>query len=570
MLVAPQSVRTHYASYAQWLSSTSAQAMSRKRAEADLIFRRTGITFSVYGDESGHRAADSVRHRAAHHPGRRTGKLLAAGLRQRVQRAQPFPRRHLSRPGHPAGRAHSGRADLRATRSTGRRCWASTCPATSMRTSPASTSCAHGDGEFYVLEDNLRVPSGVSYMLRNRRMMMRLFPELFSAAIASRRSSTIRDLLLETLRSVAPTGVADPTVVLLTPGAYNSAYFEHAFLAQQMGIELVEGQRPVRRGRHRLHAHDARAAAVDVIYRRIDDDFLDPLAFRPDSVLGVPGLLAAYRAGNVDDRQRDRHRRRRRQVDLSLRARHDPLLSRRGTAADERADLAVLRRRTTSPTRSTHLHELVVKEVHGAGGYGMLVGPTAERGRSQTFARASWRASGELHRPADAGACPPARRSSKRASRPATSTCGRSCSRAGGHDRARRAHARGAARGFAGREFSRRAAAPRTPGCWTSDAVAGRVRTCTGCPAPWSAPRTWRGSSMSASRWRCCRAVAPTTTRFWSRCTSPAPWCRSMPVAAAVRPRPWPGSSPGTRSSSRASTTRSATVARTPGRSGRR
>ena len=155
-----------------------------------------------------------------------------------------------------------------------------------------------GAGEYYVLEDNLRVPSGVSYMLENRKMMMRLFPELF-ATRSIRPVQHYPDMLLENLRGVGPKGEEKPTVAVLTPGAYNSAYFEHAFLAQQMGVELVEGQdlfvqndtvyMRTTRGPRRVH----------VIYRRVDDDFLDPLAFRPDSMLGVPGLFAAYRAGRV-------------------------------------------------------------------------------------------------------------------------------------------------------------------------------------------------------------------------------------------------------------------------------
>ena len=149
-----------------------------------------------------------------------------------------------------------------------------------------------------MLEDNLRVPSGVSYMLENRKMMMRLFPELFSEY----RIAPIErypEVLLENLRSVAPTGVADPTVVLLTAGAHNSAYFEHAFLAQQMGVELVEGQDLFVRDEAVYMRTTQGAQRVDVIYRRIDDDFLDPLVFRPDSMLGVPGLLAAYREGRI-------------------------------------------------------------------------------------------------------------------------------------------------------------------------------------------------------------------------------------------------------------------------------
>ncbi len=155
-----------------------------------------------------------------------------------------------------------------------------------------------GENDFYVLEDNLRTPSGVSYMLENRKMMMRLFPELFrSHAIAP--VEHYPQVLLNNLRSVAQNGVQEPTVVLLTPGAYNSAYFEHAFIAQQMGIELVEGQDLFVRNNAVYMRTTEGPKRVDVIYRRIDDDFIDPLSFRPDSMLGVPGLLSVYRNGGV-------------------------------------------------------------------------------------------------------------------------------------------------------------------------------------------------------------------------------------------------------------------------------
>ncbi len=155
-----------------------------------------------------------------------------------------------------------------------------------------------GEGEFYVLEDNLRVPSGVSYMLEDRKMMMRLFPELF-ARYKVAPVEHYPDMLLDNLRSVAPVGVADPTVVVMTPGMYNSAYFEHAFLAQQMGVELVEGK-DLFVNDNAVYMRTTRGPKrVDVIYRRIDDDYLDPLAFRADSTLGVPGLLSVYRAGRV-------------------------------------------------------------------------------------------------------------------------------------------------------------------------------------------------------------------------------------------------------------------------------
>jgi uncharacterized circularly permuted ATP-grasp superfamily protein len=234
-----------------------------------------------------------------------------------------------------------------------------------------------------VLEDNLRVPSGVSYMLENRKMMMRLFPELF----VNNRIAPIAhypDVLMDSLRAVAPVGVDDPTVVVLTPGIYNSAYFEHAFLAQQMGVELVEGK-DLFVDDHTVYMKTTQGPQrVDVIYRRLDDDFLDPLAFRPDSALGVPGLMSVYREGRVT------------------------LANAIGTGvADDKAiytfvpdmvrfylsEEPILNNVPTWQCRKpqdlsyvlAHLPELVVKEVHGAGGYGMLVGPAATQAEIEHF-----------------------------------------------------------------------------------------------------------------------------------------------------------------------------------------
>jgi uncharacterized circularly permuted ATP-grasp superfamily protein len=240
-----------------------------------------------------------------------------------------------------------------------------------------------GDGEFLVLEDNLRVPSGVSYMLENRKMMMRVFPELFARHSVA-PVEHYPDVLLENLRSVAPVGVADPTVVLMTPGAHNSAYFEHAFLAQQMGIELVEGQDLFVRDDAVYMRTTRGPRRVDVIYRRIDDDFLDPLTFRPDSTLGVPGLLSVYRAGRVtianaigtgiaDDKSIYPY------VPDMIRfyLGEAPMLGNVPTY--------VLRRPDDLAYALAHLPELVVKEVHGAGGYGMLIGPAASRAEIEQF-----------------------------------------------------------------------------------------------------------------------------------------------------------------------------------------
>ena len=240
-----------------------------------------------------------------------------------------------------------------------------------------------GSGTYYVLEDNLRVPSGVSYMLENRKMMMRLFPELF----AQHRIAPVAhypDLLLETLRAVAPPSVNEPTVVVLTPGMYNSAYFEHAFLAQQMGIELVEGQDLFVKDNFVYMRTTQGPRRVDVVYRRVDDDFLDPKAFRPDSTLGCAGLLDVYRKGNIslcnaigtgvaDDKSIYPYVPK--MVEFYLGEK--PILENVPTyVCREPGDLKYV---------LDHLGELVVKEVHGAGGYGMLVGPASTKAEIEDF-----------------------------------------------------------------------------------------------------------------------------------------------------------------------------------------
>jgi hypothetical protein len=308
-----------------------------------------------------------------------------------------------------------------------------------------------GDGEFYVLEDNLRVPSGVSYMLEDRKVMMRLFPELF-ARYAVEPVEHYPDMLLDNLRSVAPAGVSDPTVVLLTPGAYNSAYFEHAFLAQQMGIELVEGQDLFVRDGYVYMRTTQGPQRVHVIYRRIDDDFIDPLAFRPDSMLGVPGLLAAYRAGTVtvanaigtgvaDDKSIYPY------VPDMIRfyLGEEPVLANVPTW--------MLRRDEDRAYVLAHLDELVVKEVHGAGGYGMLIGPTASRAELGAVPRADRGPSGSLHRAADAGAVDlPDLRRGRRGPAPHRPQAVRAVRRRRAY-RPGRPHPRRAARGLAGGEL---------------------------------------------------------------------------------------------------------------------
>ncbi|MBL8852273.1 MAG: circularly permuted type 2 ATP-grasp protein [Planctomycetaceae bacterium] len=242
----------------------------------------------------------------------------------------------------------------------------------------------HSDGAIYVLEDNMRCPSGVSYVLQNRLMMKRSFPQVFAASQV-RPVVDYASRLYATLASLAPAGVNDPTVVLLTPGIYNSAYYEHSFLAQQMGIELVEGRDLiVRDGWVFMRTTDG-LQRVDVIYRRIDDDFLDPQAFRPDSMLGVPGLMDAYRKGHVglanapgtgvaDDKVIYAY------VPEMIRfyLNEEPILPNVPTylCAREEDRKYVL----------AHLPELVVKAANEAGGYGMLIGPHSTPQQQAEFA----------------------------------------------------------------------------------------------------------------------------------------------------------------------------------------
>ncbi len=387
-------VRAHYHEFERWLSEQTPDAMQFKRAEADLVFRRVGVTFAVYGDkdDQGGNNSEATERLIPFDVVPRIipaaeWKQLEAGLKQRVRALNMYLHdvyhdQNIVRAGRiPAEqilRNSQYRPEMHGVEVTGN-IYAHVAGIDVVRASNAS-----GAGEFFVLEDNLRVPSGVSYMLENRKMMMRLFSDLF----ARNRVAPVAhypDVLLENLRSVAPLGVDDPTVVLLTPGMYNAAYFEHAFLAQQMGIELVEGQDLFVHDSHVFMRTTRGPQRVDVIYRRIDDDFLDPLAFRSDSQLGVPGLLSVYRAGKVtlanaigtgiaDDKSIYPHVPD--MIDFYLGEK--PILSNVPTH--------VCRERDQLEYALAHLEELVVKEVHGAGGYGMLVGPASTRSEREEFA----------------------------------------------------------------------------------------------------------------------------------------------------------------------------------------
>ncbi|MBI3154023.1 MAG: circularly permuted type 2 ATP-grasp protein [Burkholderiales bacterium] len=389
MHMAGGAVRTHYRAYADWLAQQPPEVMRRQRQEAELVFRRVGITFAVYGAKDADGAGTERLIPFDLIPRifpRDEWQRMKAGLRQRVNALNRFVHdvyhgQEILKAGIVPREQVLGNAQFRPE-------MAGVDVAGGVYSHIAGIDIvrapqADGSAVTYVLEDNLRVPSGVSYMLENRKMTMRLFPELFRlhriAPVAH-----YPDLLLETLREVAPPAADDPTVVVLTPGMYNSAYFEHAFLAQQMGVELVEGQDLFVDGGFVYMRTTQGPQRVDVIYRRIDDDFLDPLAFRRDSTLGCAGLLDAYRRGNVtlcnaigtgiaDDKSIYPYV----PAMIEFYLGEKPILANVPTWQCRRPDeLAHV---------LDHLGELVVKEVHGAGGYGMLVGPAATRAEIEAF-----------------------------------------------------------------------------------------------------------------------------------------------------------------------------------------
>jgi len=378
----PDGVRDPYRGIASWLEALGLDALDGKRREAEALFRRIGITFAVYGD------------------GGSPERLIPFDLIPRVFSAREW--RQLSR--GIAQRARALNAFLWDVYHRGEILRAGVVPEALVYRNPAflpemmgfdppGRVYAHivgidivrtGPADFRVLEDNCRTPSGVSYMLENREIMIRMFPDLFAGGRVEAVDGYV-EALRATLEEMAPrTCRHAPTCVVLTPGPFNSAYYEHSFLADQMGIELVEARD--------LFVDDGRVwmrttqgpQRVAVIYRRIDDDFLDPLVFRPDSALGVPGLLNAYRAGNVTlvsapgagvavDKAVYCY------VPQMIRfyLGETPLLANVPTwqcsRPEDRAHVLA------------HLDELVVKEVHGSGGYGMLIGPKATAEERERF-----------------------------------------------------------------------------------------------------------------------------------------------------------------------------------------
>ena len=381
MTDAAGNVREHYKGYADWLAATPPERIARKRAEADLAFHRVGITFAVYGEEAGKERLIPFDIIPRVIPSKEW-RDLEAGLQQRVKTLNLF----LHDIYHDQEILKAGIIPAEQVLNNGqyRPVMQGVDVPGGIYAHIAGVDVVRaGEGEFYVLEDNLRVPSGVSYMLEDRKMMMRLFSELF----AKHKVAPVQyypDMLLEKLRAVAPKGVNDPTVVVMTPGAFNSAYFEHTFLAQQMGVELVEGRDMFVKNDYVYMRTTQGPRRVDVIYRRIDDDFLDPEAFRPESALGVPGLLRAYQAGNVtlanaigtgvaDDKSIYPY------VPDMVRfyLGEEPTLNNVPTYMCRKPeDLQYV---------LAHLPELVVKETHGAGGYGMLVGPCASQEQIEIF-----------------------------------------------------------------------------------------------------------------------------------------------------------------------------------------
>jgi uncharacterized circularly permuted ATP-grasp superfamily protein len=381
MRAADGEVRSHFRSLAEWLAETPTERVAEKRREADLLFHRVGITFAVYGDEAGAERLipfDTIPRVIP----KAEWDNLAKGLRQRVSALNRFL--HDIYHGQEILKAGVIPAEQVLTNEAYQVSMLSLELPNHVYSHVAGIDLIrHADGKYYVLEDNLRTPSGVSYMLENRKMMMRLFPELFGRQHVH-PVEHYPSLLLETLRAAAPSAVRDPVVAVLTPGQHNSAYFEHAFLAQQMGVELVEGMDLFVKDGYVLMRTTSGPQRVDVIYRRVDDAFLDPLAFRQDSLLGVPGLLSVYRAGNValanaigtgvaDDKSTYPY------VPEMIRfyLGEEPILDNVPTWQCKRADDLefVLEK----------MDELVVKEVQGSGGYGMLIGPAAKKGEIDSF-----------------------------------------------------------------------------------------------------------------------------------------------------------------------------------------
>ncbi len=376
------SVREPYRDYSDMLSAMETPKLRRKSAEAEQFFRRTGITFNVYGEtEADERLIpfDTIPRIIS----AKEWQTLTKGIEQRVKALNAFlhdiyHRQEILRAGKvPVDLVMNNEAFLPQM--------VGVDPPGNIYTHIVGTDLVRtGPNEFFVLEDNARTPSGVSYMLENRETMLKMFPELFSR-VGVESIGDYPTLLRKSLAATAPKAcTGKPTIAVLTPGIHNSAYYEHAFLADQMGVELVEGQD--------LRVVDGRIAMrttcgyepIDVLYRRVDDEFLDPLNFNPDSLLGVPGIFDIYRSGGItitnapgtgisDDKALYSY-----MPDIiEFYTGQKPLLKNVETWRCSEPDALqyVL----------DNLDKVVVKEVHGSGGYGMLVGPAASKAELDTF-----------------------------------------------------------------------------------------------------------------------------------------------------------------------------------------
>jgi uncharacterized circularly permuted ATP-grasp superfamily protein len=383
MLEPDGAVRPQYQHLYQALRQLPAEELNRRQEIADQSFLHQGITFTVYGRDEG---TEKI------FPNDLLPRILTSeewsrverGLTQRIIALNLFLKdlyhegRILNDGVVPRELVYSCKHFRRQMRGLNVR--------RDVYVAVAGTDLIRGpSGEFVVLEDNLRVPSGVSYMLVSRRVMKRIFPELFRLC-SVQPIEHYSQALLSTLRALAPAGHAEPSIALLTPGVFNSAYFEHAFLARQMGVELVEGRDLVAHDNFVYMRTTAGLKRLDVIYRRIDDDFVDPLAFRPDSSLGVAGLFNAYRAGNVnlvnalgtgvaDDKAVYAY------VPAIIRyyLNEDPILNNVETY------------QMANPAERQHvlsqLEKYVVKAVGESGGYGMLIGPASTATEREEFRR---------------------------------------------------------------------------------------------------------------------------------------------------------------------------------------
>src|SRR6201993_5214106 len=376
-------IRAHYAALLKVLTDLPREELQRRKQSADVSFLMQGITFTVYGREEGTERIfpyDLI-------PRLVTGEdwdRIESGLTQRITALNLFLH-DVYHEGKILAQGVIPREIVYSCQQFRRQMRGLQVPRNVYVAIAGTDLLRLNTGEFVVLEDNLRVPSGVSYMLTNRRIMKRTLPHLFRS-YGVRPIEHYTQALLSTLRSIAPEGRPEPTIVLLTPGVYNSAYFEHTYLARQMGIELVEGRDLVIHDNVVYMRTTAGLKRVDVIYRRVDDDFIDSLAFRADSMLGAAGLFNAYRAGNVtlanafgtglaDDKAIYAY------VPEIIRYYMDeePLLNNVETFL------------MTNPVHRQHtlenLDKLVVKAVGESGGYGMLMGPQSTAEQREDFRR---------------------------------------------------------------------------------------------------------------------------------------------------------------------------------------